>query len=186
MSDAIRLCRDPHGFAAERLALLKRTGKYVPLNANVECSQAAGSADGRLSKPYSGWSDSAVGDAGRFSFDSAVGEHDGSSLMAEGVASGCFVMTSEPVVPGNIYIVGFSAKGDLVGGAIEWQRDGKWDFSIPGLSVPLSAPDANGWRHGITAIRIPENANGFGLQLQVRQSPGERSWFDNVFYCDAE
>ena len=186
MSDAMRLARDSRGFAAERLALLKRTGRYAPLNANVECRQAAGSADGCLSKPYSGWSDTAVGDAGRFGFDSAVGENDGSSLVAEGVAGGCLVMTSKPVVPGKAYIVGFSAKGDLVGGSVEWQRDGKWDFSIPGLSVPLSAPDANGWRHGITAIRIPENANGFGLQLQVRQAPGERSWFDNVFYCDAE
>ena len=186
LSDAMCLSRDPRGFAEERLARLKRSGKFVPLNANVECRRAENSDDGRLAKPYSGWSDATLGATGRFGFDAAVGELDNSSLVAEGVAGGCFVMTSKPVVPGKIYIVGFSAKGDLVGGSVEWQRDGKWDFSIPGLSVPLSAPDANGWRHGLTAIRIPADANGFGLQMQVRQAPGERSWVDNVFYTEAE
>jgi len=183
--ETMSFCKSPHNFAAERLALLRQSGRFAPLNANPRCRSDPQNGDD-LAKPYSSWTDPSGGIAGRFAFDATVGEHDSSSLVAEGVPSGCFVMTSGAVVPGKIYIVGFSAKGDVVGGSVEWQRNGKWDFSIPGISIPLSAPSAKGWRHGLMAIRIPENANGFGLQLHVRQSPGERSWFDNVFYCDAE
>ena len=186
ISDAIGFSKNPHAFAAERLAFLKHAGKFVPLNANVECRRAADATNDDLAKPYWGWSASEGDKNWRFAFDSSVGEDDRSSLVAEGVRGGCVVMASEPVTPGKIYLVGFSAKGDMVGGAVEWMRDRKWDFSIPGVDVSMSAPDANGWRHGLTAIRIPENANGFGLQLQIRQRPGERSWFDNVFYCSAE
>ena len=186
IQDAMSFRKCPRDFAVERLALLKRTGKFSPLNANVECALANGSTSDSLAKPYSGWSAVEGDKEGRFAFDSSVGENDTSSLVAEGVASGCFVMSSGLVRPGEKYLVGFSAKGDIVGGGVEWKRDGKWDFSIPGVSVPMSAPDANGWRHGLVAIQIPENANGFGLQLRVMQAPGERSWFDNVFYCRAD
>ena len=186
MLESMSFCKSPHDFAVERLALLKRTGRYAPLNANAECRAEPKDGSVCLAKPYSSWSDPKTGATGSFAFDPAVGEDDGSSLVAKGVSSGCFIMSSDAVVPGKIYLVGFSAKGDIVGGGVEWKRDGKWEFSIPGVSVPMSAPDANGWRHGLTAIRIPRNANGFGLQLKVRQAPGDSSWFDNVFYCDAE
>ena len=184
ISEAMKFCKSPRNFAAERLTFLRKSGRFVPLNTNPRCISDL--ADGGLTKPYSCWINPESGGSGRFSFDATFGEHDSSSLVAEGVSNGCFVMTSGVVVPGKIYIVGFSAKGDVVGGSVEWQRDGKWDFSIPGISIPLSEPSAKGWRHGLMAIRIPENANGFGMQLHVRQSPGERSWFDNVFYCAVE
>ena len=184
--DAMAFCKDSPGFAAKRLAVLKSTGKYVPLNTNGECRALAKDGNGKLPAPYSSWADPKYGEAGKFMFDSTVGECDTSSLAAEGVAGGCFVMSSGPVTPGKMYLVGFSAKGDIVGGGVEWKRDGKWDFSIPGISVPVSAPDGNGWRHGLTAICVPEGANGFGLQLSIRQRPDERSWFDNIFYCEAE
>ena len=186
IADALDLRRNPHRFATERLEALKRTGKFRPLNVNGECVRPEKVGSDGLSKPYSSWSDPTHGNAGSFAFDVSTGEHDSSSLVAEGVSKGCFVVSSGSVKPGEIYIAGFSAKGNIVGGIIYWKRDGKWDFSIPGQRVPMLPADANGWKHGLTAVRIPDNANGFAIQLSVRQDKGERCWFDNVFYCNAE
>lgn len=123
---------------------------------------------------------------GHFGFDTAFGENDSSSVFAEGVTRGCITVNSGPLKPGRIYIVGFSAKGDIVGGTVYWQRGTGWDFSIPGRSVHLSEPDEKGWRHGLTAVRVPDGVSTFGLQLSVGLAPGERCWYDNVFYCEAE
>ena len=178
--------KSPSVFAANRLGNLKKSGKFKPVNLNSKCVKPDRVDSDGLAKPYSCWSDTRYGSAGKYGFDSTFGEDDTYSLFAEGVAHGCFVMSSGKVEPGKIYLVGFSAKGDVVGGNIEWKCGAQWRFSIPGISIPVSEPDANGWRHGLTAIRIPEGADGFGFQLSVRQSAGERSWFDNVFYCPAE
>ena len=97
----------------------------------------------------------------------------------------------EPVVryldhdEGETYLAGFSAKGEMTSGTIYWLRNGKWDFKIPGISISLSAPDANGWKHGLMSFRIPPEADGFGMQMGVCQAPGEKCWFDNAFYVRA-
>ena len=186
ISTAMEYFKSPSVFAANRLGNLRKSGKFKPVNLNSKCVKPDKVDSDGLAKPYSCWSDTRYGSAGKYGFDSTFGEDDSSSLFAEGVAHGCFVMSSGKVEPGKIYLVGFSAKGDVVGGNIEWKCGAQWRFSIPGISIPVSEPDANGWRHGLTAIRIPEGADGFGFQLSVRQSAGERSWFDNVFYCPAE
>lgn len=185
VSDPLAFFKSPHDFAVRRLAELKRTGAFRPLNDNVECRCPQPEGDG-LEAPYSSWSDPDVGQPGSFAFDSSVGEGDGSSLVAKGVSKGCFVLSSGPVRTGEIYLVGFSSRGDMVGGGVEWKLNGKWNFKVPGVSVWQSKPDATGWRHALTAIRIPEDADGFGLQLSVCQGPDECCWFDNVFYCRAE
>lgn len=186
ISEQLKLIKCPEDFAKERLALLKRTGKYRQLNPNMECRKPGKVGDNGLAVPYSGWIDPKGGVRGHFGFDTAFGEDDSSSVFAEGVPRGCITVNSRPLKPGRIYIVGFSAKGDIVGGTVYWQRDTGWDFSIPGRSVSLSAPDEKGWRHGLTAVRVPDGAEMFGLQLSVGLAPGERCWYDNVFYCEAE
>jgi len=185
LSEAMSLSKDPYGFAKRRLDGLRQSGRFQPLNENWTCCPKTATEES-LSAPYSSWIDDKVGSSGRFAFDASVGEDDTASLVAEGVARGCFVMKGGPVKPGETYLFGYSAKGDVVGGMVEWMRNGKWDFSIPGVSIVQSRPDPKGWRHGLMAVRIPENVDGFGFQLLVSQGPGERSWFDNVFYCRAE
>lgn len=184
--ESMELLKSPADFAEKRLAQLRQNGRFRPLNRNGECIRPERVDGNGLASPYSCWSDPKSGAPGKYGFDATFGENDKSSIVAERVAKGCFVVSSDKVEPRKIYLVGFSAKGDVVGGAVEWKCGGAWKFSIPGISIPLSGPDANGWRHGLTAVRIPEGADGFGLQLHVRQNAGERCWFDNVFYCPAE
>lgn len=185
LTDTMEILKDPAGFAARQLEAIRAAGAFKPLNANAACERPSQAKDDKLSAPYSGWSDKNVGPEGRFFFDSTVGENDTSSLCAEGVAGGCITMSIRNLKAGDAYLAGFSAKGKMTSGMIYWLRNGKWDFNIPGISVSLSAPDANGWKHGLMSFRIPPEADGFGMQMGVCQAPGEKCWFDNAFYLKA-
>ena len=140
-----------------------------------------------LPKPYWSWQDTKKKiRQGVFGADLEFGFGDKSSLVAEGVGSGCFVCDVKGRRAGEIVGISFVSKGRAAV-QVGWKKDGKWDWTIPVVFVPITGePDADGWIRTDWSVVVPDGANGFGLQLGARQLPGEKTWFDNVMAIPME
>lgn len=177
ISDTIRVTKDPHGAVGKwRKAFAAGTLKAV--NPFVTCD---GPDSNRVVRAYSPWQEDAKyrKQQGTFGWDGTVGHGDTSSIYAEGVDKGCFTLYVKDLKPGSRYGLSFAAKGRSVTATVFWLRNGAWDWSFPGVSIPVE-PDNGAWRQGGGSIRVPLGADGFGLQLGVHQAPGERTWFDDI------
>ena len=177
--------KDP---AAMGLALRKRmeAGKLANVNANSACSAFV---PGLVPKPYSTWQESAKKKfrQGKFGVDTTCGHGDTSSLVAEGVETGSFVLDVERHRPGDVVGVSFCSKGRHTSASVGWKRNGKWDWDIPRVLIPLSkTADADGWTQTDWCVIVPEGADGFGLTLGVCQDAGEKTWFDDIYVIPAK
>lgn len=165
-----------------RLKMEKGELKNVVANSTCEADDSAS-----VPKPYWSWQDTKKKfRQGVFGTDLTLGCGDKSSLVAEGVGSGCFVCDVNGRRPGEIVGISFSSKGK-VSVQVGWKKNGKWDWNIPGVFVPVvGEPDADGWIRTDWSIVVPDGADGLGLRLGVKQCAGEKSWFDNVMAIPME
>ena len=155
------------------------SGELMNLVTNSACRALDA---GKVPKPYLTWQESLKSGCrqGVFGVDLAFGHGDTSSLVAEGVGSGCFVCSVGNRRPGEIVGISFCSKGK-VSIMVGWQKGGKWDWTIPSVFVPVSGKaDADGWIRTDWCVTIPDGADGFGLMLGVRQCDGEKAWFDDI------
>ena len=118
---------------------------------------------------------------GVFGSDLTCGHGDKCSLVAQGVQRGCFTFSVRDRRPGEIVGISFCSKGRHVSATVGWKRDGKWDWTIPTVTIPIaSETDADGWTQTDWAVTVPDDADGFALMLGVGQDAGEKCWFDDV------
>ena len=138
-------------------------------------------------KPYWYWQDAKKKcRQGTFGADLTFGCGDKSSLVSDGVGSGCFVCEVSDRKPGEIVGISFASKGD-VSVEVSWKKDGKWDWTKPSVFVPVvGKEDAEGWIHTDWSVVVPDDANGLALKLGVRQLAGEKTWFDNIMIIPLE
>ena len=167
------------------LRLRMEAGELANLVSNSTCRATA--AD-KVPETYWTWQEPLKSGyrQGVFGTDLALGHGDGSSLVAEGVGSGCFVCNVGKLRPGEIVGVSFCSKGKALV-RIGWRKGAGWDWSIRSVLVPITGmPDADGWIRTDWCVTIPDGADGFGLQLGVRQLAGEKTWFDDIMAIPLE
>ena len=106
----------------------------------------------------------------------------GGVFRATGVENGCFQFIV-PAKCGEWFAVSFAAKNC----SSDWARAGyssrekdinKW--LIPGHTVPLSAPDADGWRRGAVLMRVPDFGTTVEFLVSLRLAEGESAWIKDV------
>ena len=156
------------------------SGELVNVNTNTACLSADAAA---VPKPYWTWQEDPKKRfrQGAFGSDLTQGHGDKYSLVAEGVGSGSIVYSVGKRQSGEIIGISFCSKGEHVGASIGWKKDGKWDWNMPRMLIPVSTEtDAEGWARTDWSFVIPEGADGFGLMLSVSQCEGEKAWFDDI------
>ena len=161
------------------LRLRMEAGELANLLSNSTCRATA--AD-KAPKPFWTWQEPLKSGyrQGVFGADLAFGHGDRSSLVAEGVGSGCFVSNVGKLHPGEIVGVSFCSKGKALV-RIGWRKGAGWDWSIPSVLVPITGvPDADGWIRTDWSVTVPDGADGLGIMLGVRQLAGDKTWFDDV------
>lgn len=163
--DDIRLCcKAPDRGFARRYAALKAAGKLVDLVSNPGCA-----ADGRLPfpKPFDSWKMKAD-KAGTFFYDETDGCAGKGCLALRGTRSGCIIYPQAKVSPGEMYAVELAVKDDAPYPVMRFRKDHDWMRGLEEVSVIFGEPDANGWRHGIGMVEIPEDADEFWLLVHSR------------------
>lgn len=179
LNDALEAIKDPAALGRRLRERAAKSGTPA-LNANVAC---LGTDEKKVPEKYGSWQEPpSRRRQGVFGCDLTTGFGDSSSLVATGVERGCLQpRIFVPGRPGDIFGISFVSKGPHASASVGWVRDGKWDWTIPRMLIPVTGePDADGWRRTDWAVMIPSGATGFGLMLDVDQQPGERTWFDDV------
>lgn len=158
INDVLRANKDPEGFLAECLAHPERYENAF-----------------KGAEHHSPWRRMKGCRAGEF-----VAEGDG--FRATGVEDGCF----QCVVPakcGEYYAVSFAVKNVSSDWARAWHGSSEKDLNkwlIPGYTVPLSAPDADGWRRGAVLMRVPDFGSSVEFTAGVHLAEGESAWLRDV------
>ena len=158
INDVLRANKDPEGFLAD---CLRHPERYENAFKGAE--------------HHSPWRRVKGCRAGEF-----VAEGDG--FRATGVEDGCF----QCVVPakcGEYYAVSFAVKNTSSDWARAWHGSSEKDLNkwlIPGYTVPLSAPDADGWRRGAVLMRVPDFGTSVEFTAGVHLAEGESAWLRDV------
>ena len=162
------------------LRLRAEAGELKNLNTNSACRAVSEKA---VPKPYGTWQEEPKYKLRRgvFGSDLTCGHGDKCSLVAQGVQRGCFTFSVGNRRPGEIVGISFCSKGRHVSAIVGWKRDGKWDWTIPTVTIPIALEtDADGWTQTDWAVTVPDDADSFVLMLRVGQDVGEKCWFDDV------
>ena len=74
-------------------------------------------------------------------------------------------------------------------GSTEWARAGYASneddlnsWLIPGHAIPLSAPDADGWRSGAVLMRASDFGKAVNFNAGVSLAESECAWLDDVHF----
>lgn len=158
-SDEMLGVRSPRALLARRLDELRRAGGDANLAA-------------RATRPWPTWQDEKK-PRGRLGAE-------GDAVFLEGAANGCHLVHVADVRPGELY--GLLARMKGVGGTavVYWQKDGRWQWQLPGVSLAFGPEADGGWRAGEAVARVPTGADRLVLQLAAHQHPGEKVVFESV------
>lgn len=178
----------PEEFLVSRSRELKAKGELVNLVSNSTCRieksfGKKGYHSGEKVSGFGTWQEEAKWvkiNKGTFGVDDSTGDGDDSSLCAEGVGKGCFMVKAVPVRPGEFYAVVASSKGERGFISINWQKDGKWRWFVNGQGVAFKDRPGTPWRRATGLVRIPDGVDTMCVNLGVRNSEKGRTWFDNV------
>ncbi len=179
LHDAMLSIKSPE-VIGRSIRLRAEAGELENLNTNSACRAVSEKA---VPKPYGTWQELPKYKLRRgvFGSDLTCGHGDKCSLVAQGVQRGCFTFSVRDRRPGEIVGISFCSKGRHVSATVGWKRDGKWDWTIPTVTIPIaSETDADGWTQTDWAVTVPDDADGFALMLGVGQDAGEKCWFDDV------
>ena len=110
------------------------------------------------------------------------GHDGGTAVLAENVASGCFLFgSSRKAAEGEAYVAEAYARGDGVGTfTVRWKKDGTWNWNMPGTDAAFGAPDAKGWRRASIKFRVPHGVNEPVLKINLAQQEGQKAAFDRI------
>ena len=187
LDEALLVLKDPSTLG-RRLRERMNAGELKPINDNVAC---VGTNPKKIPVPYGNWVEHQRHKLrpGTFGCDLTEGDGDASSLVAENCQRGCFTFATgqRRFVPGDIFGLSFSARGRHVSATINWMKDGKWNWDLRPMIVPVNpktGPD--GWTRTDWSFSVPEGADGFGVQFSVGQAVGEKCWFDNIAIIPAQ
>ena len=165
LCDVLNAHRDPRGFMEK---CLKNPDKYE---------------DAFKSDMYSYWRRKGKR-PGTFGMDSTVGCGDSSSYCATGVESGCF-QCSVPAKCGEYFVIEFSVKnagGGWCRANITSNEKDLLGWLIPGYTITLGEPDADGWRRGSAFVRIPDFGKGVSFTAGFALKESEKAYIDNVHF----
>lgn len=105
---------------------------------------------------------------------------EGAAVFLAGVANGCHLVHVRGVRPGERHGVRLRMKGAGGSAVVYWQKDGRWQWQLPGVPVGFGPAGADGWRTGEAVMRVPEGADALVLQLAAHQRPEDKVSFDSV------
>ena len=171
---AMRAVKNPHALYMEHGEELIAAFGGTNLVADSMCDKA----------PYPSWQDKRYGE-GTFELDGACGEGGGASICATGVRNGCFTATVRDLRGGDYYEVAVSVLGEA-SMTVKWfgrddrRRIGRFDEELNSAHVPIEGADAKKWRRARTMVRVPYGTTCASLLMNVHQSAGQKTWFDNV------
>ena len=163
LDEVLRANKDPEGFLAD---CLKHPERYE----NVEAKHV----------PW--WGKQGYHKGALKSLREGIFDKDGDAFRATGVEKGCFQFVA-PAKCGEYYAVTFAVKNCSEDWARAWHGSAVADLNkwlIPGYTVPLSAPDADGWRRGAVLMRVPDFGNSVELTASVHLAEGESAWLKDV------
>ena len=175
ISEVMRAVKDPFAYSAA-----KRVDEMKELVVNGACL----SDDDKVPKPFTVYQEAADSNLVVF-VDSTCGDGDGSSFGIRGVAgakSWTSIKQDVPVEPCGLYRVAISVKGETrtttasdrgSPANVRWKRNGAYDWHVPSPPIPLSGPDADGWRRGVTVLFVPHDIDTITLQVCVPFQKGE-------------
>ena len=174
--------RNAKGFVRRREKELAEKGLLKELVANSTCESVGGKPE--IPKPFFFWQSAASKTNGVGRVDPKGGVGGGSAFHVKNSRHGCIAATV-PAAAGEWYVVRASMKGtgimsvgvdmNFKNRKIEW-----WDRPGVTFAVPLSEPDAEGWRHGERLVYVLEGASGISLKPGWSQETGEEVWIDNI------
>jgi hypothetical protein len=151
-------------------------GKLVNLISNSGCD---GGSDGKIPKPYSGWSRlKEPPPEGIFSYEPNEGCEKSGSLRLRG--DGCYCIKAKGIIPGESVYVRAKVKGNGVLG-YDWQIGNKrlWYTNRMNFSPAPGSPEVKGWKDLFVRLRAPDDVNDLNLVLSA--GPGEGSvLFDDI------
>ena len=84
------------------------------------------------------------------------------------------------VTTGEVYAVEVSVRGENVSVSASWQLNGRWQWGIPSVNVPVPDGAPGAWRRARGLVRVPAGADRFVVLLSVRLEPNEHAWVDNL------
>lgn len=151
-------------------------GRLVNLISNPGCD---GGRDGKVPKPYSGWSRlKEPPPPGIFSHEPNDGCAKPGSLRLNG--DGCYCVKAKGIIPGESVYVRMKVKGEG-GFGYDWQVGSKrlWYTDRISLSCSSAKPDARGWRDFFVRLRAPDDVNDLNLVLSSGLSE-ESVLFDDI------
>ena len=88
-----------------------------------------------------------------------------------------------PATCGEYYAVSFAVKNCCSDWVRAGHSSGEKDLNkwlIPGHTVPLSAPDADGWRRGAVLMRVPDCGNSVEFTAGLHLAEGESAWLKDL------
>ncbi len=109
-----------------------------------------------------------------------MGPEGKTGVFLEGVSSACHLVHIPNVKPSETYAVTMKMKGEGGSSIVYWQKDGRWQWQLPGCPVVFQSGADDVWRTGEALVRVPDGADCLVLQLNAKQTPGQRVVFDEV------
>ena len=102
------------------------------------------------------------------------------SLVAKGVASGCFIHNVKDVKPGQMFAVEASMKGRGTV-SVTWSEKGKLTNDDPRYPLEFGEPDARGWSRGVVAVCVPPGMDMLVVHMSANgQKPDEEVRFGSL------
>lgn len=188
---ALAYARDPVGFARERIAAGRASGKLANLSRNGDFSSAkappgeAPAADWRAGRPPAGWHAwQEAASKGTFTWDREAGAAGKGSARAANVANGCFLQKVR-AAPGERYAVRAVRRLRGAGGAwirVRWQTDKDAWTAVGHDKLITCGGAANEWRELFGVVEVPAGAARLVVLLGVggQKAPEDAAWFDDV------
>ena len=149
------------------------------LTENMDRLLASSDRVNRAAEKYGTWQDDRM-NKGKFAVDRTCGDGDSESLRIDGTGNGCYTFQVDGVTTGEVYAVEVSVRGENISVSASWQLNGRWQWGIPSVNVPIPEGASNVWRRARGLVRVPAGADRFVVLLSARLEPGTSAWFDNL------
>ena len=128
---------------------------------------------------YGVWREKAD-DSGKIYIDTREGDGDASSIAVESFEKSACIQFVRKVLPGEIYAVSATAKGEKASAAVYWVRNGAIDWNLATYTLRFEDGPADTWRRGRALLCVPDGAEVLQLNLGCPRGKGTLVNYDNV------
>ena len=128
---------------------------------------------------YGVWREKAD-DSRKIYIDTREGDGDASSIAVESFEKSACIQFVRKVLPGEIYAVSATAKGEKASAAVYWVRNGAIDWNLATYTLRFEDGPADTWRRGRALLCVPDGAEVLQLNLGCPRGKGTLVNYDNV------